>query len=219
MSNTVFTGAASNPDSGSLKNTSSEYNGIQNIRGWGNFIAKRRGIQNSAIIDSGIMGMFDLYNDGNPLSPNKIMVVTANGDFILFDYNELVIFFDYLFSPGIKLVLQSPDGNWWSVAPDEDGILTTTVVSTPSNILTEDLIIENNQFFGFQMSLSIYRLNVTTSGELQITSFATTGGTVVYNQNQPFQNGVGPIFEDAAFAHWRLEIGNDGSLTATTVIA
>lgn len=218
MSNTVFTGASTNPDSGSLKNEIGEYNGLQNIRGWGGFIAKRRGIQSSVELSSGILGIFDLYNDGDPLSPNKILVVDTNGDFVLYDYSELITIFDYLFSNGIKLGLQSPDLNWWSVIPNDSGELVATVISTPISTISSDLQVTQDQLFGFQMSSNVYRLSVDpTLGELKITSYNTTSGTIDYTQSQNFVTGVGPVFQTSDLNHFRLTINNSGELVLTVL--
>lgn len=207
------------PDTGSLKQTNGEYSNIQNIRGWGGLGSKRRGVQFSAAIGGGVMGMFDLFNDGDPTSPNKILVVGGDGIFYLFDYTEFVTVFDFMFDIGVKLGLQSPDLNWWSIFPDSTtGILSATVISAPINTISSDLFITQNQHYGFRNSTNIWRLKVSSSfGNLQTSSFALTQSTVLYSSIQAFVNGFGPVFQDESLNNWRMTIDNSGILGSLAI--
>lgn len=218
MSTTVYTGASATPDTGQLKGTKSEWNNIQNVRGWGNFISKRRGIQTGVTSAYGTLGIFDLKNDGDPLSQNKILVVNTNGDFVLYDYSELVVVFDFLFSQNVPLGLQSQNGTWFSMAPNNAGQLVVTVISAPINTISSNLIVLNYQFFGFQMASNVYRVRVDSIQQALTTqSYSQTGGTVVYQTIQAFNYGFGVIFQDQALNNWMLSIQNSGSLTLTIV--
>lgn len=219
MSNTVYSESSLSPDLGLLKRSKGEYGNLQNFRGWGKKIAKRRGIQFSQSQESGIMGIFDLRNDGDPLSPDKILVVNGDGEFVLYQYSEFITVFNFLFATGFKLVLQSPDLTWWSVAPNTTtGIPESIVISTPVSTISTDLEVSQSQYFGFQNTSNIYRFTVDSgTGSLQVTSFAYTTGTVVYSQNQAFVNGVGPVFQDETLSRWRLQINNSGALITTSI--
>lgn len=218
MANTLYTGANLESDVGHLKGDPRAWDNLQNIRGWGNFIAKRQGIQNSVSSSYGTMGIFDLRNDGDPLSPDKILVVNTNGDFVLYDFSEFVVVFDFMFNTGINLNLQAPNNTWFSVRPDEDGEITTTFIAAPVTTISSDLLILQDEYFGFQMTSNTYRLNVNgTTGELQVSSYGPSTATTAYSSNQSFVKTVGPVFQDEFLQRWRLSVSNIGELTLTAI--
>ncbi len=90
MSDAILTGFSLKPDLGRLKTQVGEYYGLQNIQGRGKAGKKRRGVKPKASFTSGVMGIFDLYNDGDPLSLNKFLVITQGGTFTLYTTTDLV---------------------------------------------------------------------------------------------------------------------------------
>lgn len=212
-------GATLAPDVGNLKKLPGEYDNLQNVRGWGMRIAQRRGIGVGVTISSGVMGLFDLQNDGDPLSPDKIAVITYDGRLILYDFSELTTAFDFLFSTGITLILQSSDDNWWECTVDSTtGLITTTAIAAPATTISEDLDVRQDQFFGFNDSTGAWRVQVDAgTGTLSTRRYGTTTGIEVYSSNQAFVKTVGPVFQDSQLVRWRMGIGNDGLITTTAI--
>ena len=213
-----LTGASASPDTGLLKKEAGEYTFLQNIRGWGGRTAKRTGVQFSASVTN-VMGIFDLQNDGDPTSLDKILVVDGDGDLVLYDYSELVTIFDYLFSTGITLSLQSSDLNWWDITPNTTtGVISPTVVTAPASTRSTDLSISQSQTFGFIDSTGIWRLQVDSlDGTVYTTRYATATSTNSFTTNLGFATGVGPVFQDELLTRWRLTVSTAGQLTATAI--
>ncbi len=225
MSKTVLTNFAAVPDVGELKREKGEYANLQNVRGWGGFGAKRRGVQNfPRALDSGIMGMFDLKIDGEPLSPDKILVVTQGGDYVLYDFTELISVFDFLFDAGVALYLQSPNLGWWDITPttgDAGGLINPLGVAAPSSSISADLSVDVNQLFGFEDSTGIWRMYVDTSNpvvpSLSTKRYSTASSITGYTSTVAFATGVGPCFQTTDLQRWRLTIDNSGILTLTSI--
>jgi len=211
----ILQGFSNLTDVGLLKLRDNEYPVLQNIRGFTR--AKRNGILSKAVLTSGIMGVFDLKVEGDPYSPDKILIVTRNGEFVVYEFSEISTVFDYLFATGITLNLQSPDSNWWSVAPDAStGILIKTGISAPSTTRSTDLFIGAGQLLGFIDASGVWRIYVQ-DGNIRKSRYATSTATTNYSSALSFVTGVGPVFEDTDLERWRITINNSGNLITTSI--
>ena len=203
---------------GLLKRAPGEWQVLQNLRGWGDRIKRRQGTRTSVTLDTGIMGIFDLAVDGDPLSPEKILVIGFDGTFNLYDFSELVSIFDYLFSTSTLLYLQSPDLNWWDVTPDSGtGIISPEVVAAPGTTITSDLNVFQNQLFGFLDSTGVWAISVGTQGSPVTSRYGLASGETLYTSTQAFESGFGPVFQDNLLTRWKLGINNAGALTTEVV--
>lgn len=207
------------PDTGELKHSDGEFSNLQNIRGWGKLGSKRRGIQFSTSLSGGVMGMFDLQIDGDPTSPNKILVVCTDGNFYLYDYSEFITVFDFMFDTGFYLLLQAPDLTWWRVSINATtGIPNITGVVAPINTITQDQFIPQSQIYGFKNSSNAWRIFVGSAGNIKTQSYATPASTVLYTSNQAFETGFGPVFQDSTFLNnWRIKVANGGILGTVSI--
>lgn len=216
MSKTVLTKFRALPDQGNLKRQAGEYAFTQNVRGWGNRGAKRTGIQTRVTLDAGVMGIFDLKIDGEALSPDKIMVYDYNGDIILYDYSELISIFDFLFSSGSALYLQSPNLNWWSISVTANSSIMETQVAAPVTTISEDLQIAQNEIFGFN-NTTVFNSIYISSGNIKTKIYGLSTPVTNYTTTQAFVNGVGPVFEDSNLNRFRLIVANGGILESIQV--
>lgn len=204
------------PDSGLLKGKPSEWQNIQNFRGWGNRITRRRGVRNSQIFSSGVMGIHDLLVDDDPTSLDRVLITLNDGSLVFLSNDEIFASFTYLYTTG-TLALQSPDLNWWNITPSSSGVIAPIVIATPSTTISSDLSINNNQLFGFQSSTVIYALYVNTIGTAEIKTYTLTGSENIVTTQQAFISGVGPVFQDTDLNRWRIQINNAGELVTTAI--
>jgi hypothetical protein len=206
-------------DMGDLKRTEGEYQWLQNVRGWGGLGSKRRGVESSVIIDSGIMGIFDMRNDGDPTSLDRILVTTHDGDIISYDFSELVTIFDYLFAASIQLAIQSPDLNYWDITPNSStGIISPTVIATPSSPSSTQLVLGQNDLFGFLDSTGVWRMYVSGNlGNITTKRYGLASSATTYSTIQAFTNGNEPVFTDNFNTRWQISINNSGILSTTAI--
>jgi hypothetical protein len=209
----------SSPDMGDLKREPGEYQGLQNVRGWGGLGSKRRGVQSSVTLDYGVMGIFDLQNDGDPTSLDKIIVVDNNGDITSYDFSELTTIFDYLFDTSVQLAIQSPDLNWWDITPNTTtGIVTPTVIATPSSTISTSLELSQNETLGFLDSTGVWRLSISgNSGTITTQRYGLASSATTYTTIQAFTNGNEPIFTDQFLTRWKMSIDNSGLISTTAI--
>jgi hypothetical protein len=216
MSKTILHDFSAKPDQGNLKRQAGEYAFMQNVRGWGQRGKKRQGVQTRATLEFGVMGIFDIKVDGDPLSPDKILVYDNNGSIILYDWSELISIFDFLFDTGSELDLQSPDLNWWKVAVDVSGAITVTGIAAPGTTISSDLFVAQNALFGFKFSTTISRLYIQ-AGTIKTGIFGPSTPVTSYTTAQSFETGFGPVFQDGNLDNFRLSVDNTGSLNSTQV--
>ncbi len=210
-------------DTGSLDLKPGEYESLQNIRGYGGLGTKRQGVQPRLTLSYGVMGMCDLKVDGDPTSPDRILVVDANGSFILYDYSEFLASFAYLFATGIKLNLQSPDLNWWALTVNSStGAINVTGIAAPTGALSADQSIRQDELYGFAFATGIWRLSVVATGlgtpSIQTREYALSSATTTYSTAVSFNTGYGPVFQDdTGTQRWRLSIANGGATQITSI--
>lgn len=224
MSKKVLTGFATVPDTGSIKSEPGEYESLQNYRGWGKFGAKRQGVQTCFTQAFGVMGMFDLKNDGDPTSMDKILIVDANGSITLYDFTDFIIAFDYEIDTtnGGHLVLQSPDLNWWQLEPNTSGVLQITGSSAPGTTISTNLRILQNQYFGFLDNNNLWGMYVDAGGVTPLLKTKQYSKSLVpvtkYTTIQGFTTGFGPVLQDTLGQQWwRIGISNAGAITYTSI--
>lgn len=216
MPSNIMTDAFLTPDVGLLKGTDSEWDNLQNLRGWGKRIARRRGVRQSLSFDSGVMGIHDLLVDDDPTSLDRVLITLNDGSIVFVTNDEIFVAFTYLFNGG-TLALQSPDNNWWNITPDSNGLINPTVIATPSSTISTDLNLGFNDTFGFLSSTVIYRLAVDTQGIPNILTYGLATGENEYTTIQAFTKTCGPVFTAQDLTRWRLTIDNAGSLTTTSI--
>lgn len=205
-------------DSGALKNLDGEYPYLQNIRGWGKYGTKRKGIQTIRNFDSGIMGMFDLKIDGDSTLPDKVLIVTYDGSIWLFNSTEIVSSFDILFASGIKLFLESPNGEDWNITPAAaTGIITPTSTAAIPLTNTTDYFISNSTTLGFATTSNIWRLYLDDDGTPITESYPLLGGASGITANMAFITTKGLVFESSTGVRRRLTINNSGALVTTEI--
>lgn len=203
-------------DTGRTKVDPGEWQYLQNIRGWGGRGRKRQGVSTVAKPNSGVMGFFDLENGAG--SADKVLVWLNSGTILLYDWTELTTTFDYLIGTGGRLLLQSPDLDWWSVAPDTTkGILGVTGVAAPVSSVSSDLLIGAGETFGFLETSAVWRLSIPSSGFPTVRQYALAGGSAIYDTDLAFDTGYGPAFTDDYLVTRRLSVANGGILTTTEI--
>lgn len=89
MPKQVQAGAQLSTDTGELKGAETGFDFLQNVSGFGSHIAKRKAVTHKVTVPSGIMGIFDLLNDGDPKSPDKILVIGAAGIWYTYNWSEI----------------------------------------------------------------------------------------------------------------------------------
>ncbi len=221
MPKTILQQFTATPDTGSLKNTLAQYDFLQNIQGRTGLGRKRNGVQWRADLDSGCMGIFDLYNDGDPTSLDRVAVITGDGDMEIFRLSELLSMFTYAIDTGGAFYQQSADNSWWQIAPDSTtGLLSVTGVAAPSSTRSTDLVVEQGHLFGFEDASGIWRMYVNNEYPPSIAPaterHATTSIVTTYT-SIAFTKSVGVVFELDTLDRYRLGVDNAGALTITGV--
>lgn len=202
-------------DTGRTKVESGEWQYLQNVRGWGGRGRKRQGVQTVAKPTSGIMGFFDLENGAG--TPDKVVVWLNSGSLLLYDWSELTTTFDYLMDGG-NLILQSPDLDWWQVSPDAaTGLLGILGVAAPSVTRSTDLVLGQDETFGFKQTAYVWRLFVPSTGFPTVRQYALAGGSATYTTDLAFSTGSGPVFTDEYLVRRRIEVANGGIIQTTEV--
>lgn len=218
-------GFAAKPDLGATKTAASEYLGLQNIRGRGYYGFKRQGVQYKASFTSGVMGIFDLAIDGDPLSLDKIMVI-SRGRLTFFVWSEFVNTFNYLFAAGTKLNLQAPNLQWYSVAPVSASNPAWEIlpISAPVITLSVNLVVSANQLYGFADSTGAWRMFTsiipgTDVATIESTRFNPPSALTTYSSAQSYNTGFGPVFQDNTTSpqNWLLSVTNAPALSLTPI--
>lgn len=217
MARDIFIQSFLAPDVGSLKGTDSEWDNLQNLRGWGNLISRRKGVRSSLVMESGIMGIHDLQTADDPTSLDKILVTLNNGSLVFLDYSEIYTAFNYLFTGSAKLALQSPDDNWWDVTPNSSGEINPTVIATPSTTISTDLNLGVTDLFGFESSTVIYKMSVNDLGGVELDTYGLSPSETEYTDTRAFTKLVGPVFTSGNLSRFRLTCDNAGNLTTTAL--
>jgi hypothetical protein len=217
MARGLFTQSVLAPDMGNLKGSQSEWENLQNLRGWGNLISRRKGVRSSLIMESGIMGIHDLQTTEDPTSSDKILLTLNNGSLVFLDYSEIYTAFNYLFTGSAKLALQSPDDNWWDVTPNSSGEINPTVIATPSTTISTDLNLGVTELLGFESSSVIYKMSINDLGAVEIDTYGLSPSETEYTTTQAFTKLVGPVFTSGNLQRFRLTCDNAGSLTTTAL--
>lgn len=131
--------------------------------------------------------------------------------------------YTFLFDTGVKLIIQSADGNYWDCTPDASTeIINPIVVSTPSaTAQTANRTISYGQLLGFEVTNGTVRLNADQNHWgwfLQKDGFATTPTNLVTTDWVfTIASGFSLRIVDKNGNSWKLGISNNGNLTATTV--
>jgi len=215
MSKFVNTGFSQKPDLGLLKTKKSEYSFLQNIRGRGGLGFKRNGLQTVATYDSSVMGIFDLSNDGDPDSPDLILVITRDGLFTTYTPSEFITTFTFLFS-GAQIILQSPNLTWFSVDLDSTLIPFTTEVVAPSASQSMDMLVGTSDLLGYVDGTGTSRLYVEY-GFIKAKRYNAVTGEVIFTTDLAFNHGYGPVFMDSDLESWRLSVTNEGILSVASI--
>lgn len=216
MSKTILTEFKAVPDQGNLKRLPGEYAFTQNARGWGKRGKKRAGVQTRVTLAYGIMGIFDVKVDGDPLSPDKIMVYDNNGTITFYEFSELTSIFDFLFDTGSSLNLQSPNLNWYNITVTAGGILGTTQIAAPGTTISSDLRIDQNQLLGFNKTTTFVRLYIEANF-VKTKQYNLSTPITSYTTAQAFTTGFGPVFQDANLLNFRLTVNNSGAIGSIQV--
>ncbi len=213
----LLQGFNANPNSGLSKTDDDEYSYLQNVRGYSGFGSKRRGVVGMTTLSYGIMGIF-----GDASSPDKILVYTQDGNVTLFDPTELTVQFEFLFNTTSKLILQSPNLDWWDITPDATtGIIPAIGVVAPASSLSADLFVQNNALFGFQASSTkIYRMfiDISTNPLIPVAAtrqYGTASAVINYSTDLAFATGYGPVIQDNLLRSFRINVANGGYVQAT----
>ena len=206
------------PDTGSLKNTPGQYDFLQNVRGYGGIIAKRNGIRNITALDGGIMGIFDIYRDGDPTSPDKILVVDGEGNFQIYAWTEFTTVFNYTVADGGTFAQQSADLNWWSIAPGTNSI-TVTGIAAPATTRATDLVVGQGEIFGSVDGSTTWRYFVANQYPPvanAIQEYGAVSSDTVFS-TLAFTSAVGLVFEVDTLERYRVGVNNAGELTITGI--
>lgn len=204
------------PDQGKLKRGTAEYESMQNVRGIGHHGTKRPGVATLDSTDSAIMGIFDLKVDSDPTSPDKIVVMTRGGDWLMYEAAELLTVFNYLMASGIYLNLQSPDLNWWSVTANASGLIPLTVIAAPASSQASDFNVAVGQLFGFADSAGIWRI-YSEAAFTRSRRYATVPATTTYSSALSISDGYGIVFEEPNLNRVRYTINNSGFIISTVI--
>jgi len=208
------------PDTGSLKNTSGQYDFLQNVRGFGGLIAKRNGILNIDELDAGVMGIFDMYRDGDPTSPDKVLVVDGDGDFQVYDWTELTTVFNYVISDGGTYYQQSADNSWWQIYPDSGtGQLVVAGVAAPTSTRSTDLIVAQGEIFGSVDGTTTWRFfveNTYPPVANAVQEYGAVSADATFS-SIAFTKAVGLVFELDTLERYRVGVDNAGALTLTGI--
>jgi hypothetical protein len=206
MSKGVLQGFSAVPDVGNLKLNKDEYAGLINIRGFGRLGAKRTGIRTLASYDSGVMGIFDLRNDGDPGSADKILVVLQNGDLVTYSQSDFDPQFYWGFELGSGITMQSSDGRWWDLKADPDlDKLYLNEVAAPAYQRNSNFTFSSGQWVGFSGTLGIERLWVEDK-KFKVQRYGFGEPKFLFQYNVGFRYPWGPVFTQDSGTRWRVGV-------------
>lgn len=211
------------PDTGSLKNNAGQYDFIQNVRGYGNLITKRQGVRNVGSVPLGVMGIFDLYRDGDPTSPDKVGIIDGVDTLWIYDWSELTAAaagFQYLIADGGTFLQQSPNGTWWQIYPVTTGPrLEVKEVAAPSSTRSTDLVVHQGDLFGSLDGSTTWRFFIDNSYPPNACALQQYGPMLADTtfSTLAFTSAVGLVFELDTLIRYRIGVANDAALTITEV--
>lgn len=130
--------------------------------------------------------------------------------------------FTYLFEAGIRLVIQSPDLNYWDVTPDATtGLINPTVVSAPSaTAQTSNVTLGENDSIGFVVTGGIVRLNVTEEAGIWFLEMQSNSPALSFISDDwvfTIASGFSLRITDSVGNVWSFSVDNGGNLLVTTV--
>lgn len=136
---------------------------------------------------------------------------------------DLTTQFTFLIAYGNRLIIQSPDLNYWDVTPnDSTGLINPTIVALPATPpQNADFTVQNGESFGFINSASsVVRLDAdeTYYGWYE-KSYGSSTSLVTFTSDLVFTIASGYSFriKDSHGNTWRLYTTNDGNLENVTV--
>jgi len=209
------------PDTGSLKNTPAQYDFIQNVRGYAGIISKRNGIRNISSVPVGVMGIYDIYRDGDPTSPDRILVLDGAGNLWVYQWSEftsIVSGFQYVIGQGGSLLQQSPNGTWWSIYPVADNRkFAVKEMAAPATTRTTDLVIHQDELFGSIDGSTTWRFGIDNSFPPNAIASQEYGPMLADTtfSTLAFTSAVGLVFELDTLVRYRVGVANDSAITIT----
>lgn len=171
----------------------------------------RRNGRDLFYIDDGfVLGMMMLqWDDGSRTDVAQIGSV-------LFD---LTTTYTVFLKTGARLVLQSPDGNYWNCTPDASTLLVApTVIATPTaTARSADLIILDGESFGIEGASSSASLRTSSDGWF-VESQGMSSGLTEHTDDLVFTyaSGYTLVMHDLQGNTHRFSVSNDGSFFTTT---
>lgn len=113
---------------------------------------------------------------------------------------------DYLFD-GARLLLQSPQGDWWDATPGNDGLPNNVTVTAPGSTLSANLVLTSSQIMGFKLSATV--MMQISADQFALGAFyqrinSAPYYTTRYTADRAFTTGFGPVFTDGAGNTWLL---------------
>ena len=127
---------------------------------------------------------------------------------------------DLLFDTGIRLLLQSPDLQWWNATPEDDGTLSNTVVSYSGSTISSDQAVSASTVLAFKKGSSLnWQLGADSAIDNYFTiklGFVPYAGTT-YSADRAFVTGVGPVFTDGGGQQFRLTADNASGVYALRI--
>lgn len=208
------------PDTGSLKNQVGQYDFLQNVRGFGGLIAKRNGVKTIDELDAGVMGIFDMYRDGDPASPDKVLVVDGDGDFQVYDWTEFTTVFTYVISDGGTYYQQSSDDAWWQIYPSTGtGQLVVEGVAAPASTRSTDLVVAQGEIFGSIDGTTTWRFYIENEYPPvanAVQEYGVVSADATFS-SLAFTKACGLVFQLDTLERYRVGVDTAGALTLTGI--
>lgn len=130
---------------------------------------------------------------------------------------------DYLFSAGVRLIVQSPNGTWWDVTPKPgDGQPINVTVATPASYLSANLVIPASKVFAFATADSGINWRMGASDSF-LSWWVERLGTLPYSvtnysADRAFSYPYGPVFTDPVSGQlWKLGADDEIGVIAETI--
>jgi hypothetical protein len=134
---------------------------------------------------------------------------------------DLTFTFSAIIASGFRLIIQSPDLNYWDVTPNVDGVINPTAIAAPAAIpQAANLTIQNGESFGFARGSGVTRLiaDVDHFG-WYLLGYGPSIATTTYTDDVVFTIASGFSFRivDYQSNTWKFQMSNDGNLQVITV--
>lgn len=134
---------------------------------------------------------------------------------------DLTFTFTFMLASGSRLVLQSPDLNYWDITPNANGLINPTVIAAPGAVpQAANFTVLNGESFGFETSGQVTRLAADQEHYgWYLIGYGVSNATTTYTSDLVFTVASGFSFriQDNNTNMWRFSITNDGNLTVITV--